>query len=141
MRAESSAGTDGNDAASSPDFCATFEPTLVAAHDARRAFTAWAEAGEAHRVVEPAALVVDELAANAVLHARSRFEVVASWRASRLRVEVNDMNPSYEECDRDSDDTGGWGLKIVAAFAVIWGIDQLDDRKVIWAEFQLPPDA
>ena len=46
--------------------------------------------------MEPAAVVVSELASNAVLHARSPFAVDASWQAPRLRVEVTDMNPTYK---------------------------------------------
>ena len=141
MRMESSVRAHRDDATTLPDFRATFEPTLMAARDARREFRAWAETGEAHSVTEPAAVVVDELATNAVLHARSPFEVVASWRTPRLRVEVTDMNPWYEARKIDSDGPGGWGLKIVAGFAAIWGIDLFDDRKVVWAEFQLTPDA
>ena len=141
MRVEHSAGPETDPVALAAEFRATFEPTLMAAQGARRASTAWAEAGEARCVAEPGAVVVDELAANAVVHARSPFEVVASWQAPRLRIEVTDMNPTYEERDSDSHDPGGWGLKIVAAFAAIWGIDQFEDRKVVWAEFQLTPDA
>ena len=141
MRMESSEDAHGDEAAPLPDFRATFEPTVMAARDARLEFTAWAEAGEARSVTESAAVVVDEFAANAVLHARSPFEVVASWRTPRLRVEVTDMNPWYEERKIDSDGPGGWGLKIVAGFALSWGIELFDDRKVVWAEFQRTPDA
>ena len=141
MRVERSAGAETDPVAFDADFRATFEPTLLAAQGARRAFGAWAQAGEARCVAEPAAVVVSELASNAVLHARSPFAVDVSWQAPRLRVEVTDMNPTYKERDRDSDDPGGWGLKIVAAFAAIWGIDRLADRKVVWAEFQFTPNA
>lgn len=45
------------------------------------------------RTSDDVPLLVSELATNAVLHARSEFEVAVAVTEQRIRVEVSDRNP------------------------------------------------
>ena len=93
------------------------------------------------RVEDDAALVVSEMASNAVLHARTPFTVSASRLGSGLRVEVSDLNPTLpgpavnrlEELMAVRSMTGR-GLALIAATSDRWGCDPLARGKVVWAE-------
>ena len=86
-------------------------------------------------MVEEAALVVTELTTNAVRHARSAFVVALSSTPTGLRIAVSDASPAPPVPRRpDLLDTGGRGLALIAAVATAWGVDLLDDGKVVWAE-------
>jgi CheY-like chemotaxis protein/anti-sigma regulatory factor (Ser/Thr protein kinase) len=92
------------------------------------------------RLCDEAALVVTELAANAVDHARSAFEVRLELTPAALRLEVCDNGagtPEPQPPRRDSE--RGRGLLLVSAMSASWGIDDVvdDDGKVVWAELAL----
>ncbi|MFD3872558.1 ATP-binding protein [Streptomyces sp. NPDC058623] len=90
------------------------------------------------------ALIVGELAANAVTHGRvpgRDFQVVLIRAGSVLRIEVVDTRrdrvPGLRDPDVDAE--SGRGLALVAALADRWGVDQgPPPRKVVWAELDLP---
>lgn len=81
-------------------------------------------------------LLVSELATNAVLHARSDFEVSVSRRGSRVRVEVFDQNtrlPSFAVAPPDA--YSGRGLMLLRELASAWGVESHSDvGKTIWFE-------
>lgn len=81
-------------------------------------------------------LLVSELATNAVLHARSDFEVVVARAANRLRVEVFDLNtrlPSFAVAPPDA--YSGRGLLLLRELASAWGVQSHSDvGKTIWFE-------
>ncbi|HET9974673.1 MAG TPA: MEDS domain-containing protein, partial [Streptosporangiaceae bacterium] len=79
-----------------------------------------------------AAIVTAELAANAVLHARSRFTVTVSRSAGSVRISVRDEAPLAD--GRPLAGSKGHGLDIVAQLAVRWAVEQLPGGKVVWAE-------
>ncbi len=87
--------------------------------------------------VNEAALVLSELASNAVIHGDSAFSVVVCLRGSRLRIAVQDACP-FDETEPD----GGLlarkqhGLGVVQALSAQWGIDATPDGKVVWAELR-----
>jgi anti-sigma regulatory factor (Ser/Thr protein kinase) len=95
---------------------------------------------------DAAAQVVAELASNAVLHGRVRgrdFRLRLRLRADRtLRVEVTDARgdrvPQFPSpVAEDAED--GRGLRIVAAYADRWGVEEAPAYgKTVWAE--LAPD-
>lgn len=84
-------------------------------------------------------LLVNELATNAVLHARSPFTVTLIRRGCRLRVEVFDDNsrlPNFALVPPDAN--SGRGLTLVQALAGAWGVEtHVESGKTIWFEVGL----
>jgi hypothetical protein len=110
-------------------------PVALAPRAARGFVTDTLNGWGASEFVEPAALIASELSTNALVHTRSPFELSVSREDARLRVSVRDASPALPTRVRSSPRrTGGRGLPIVASVARTWGIDALDDGKVIWAE-------
>lgn len=108
------------------------EPSSAGA--ARRFVAAALDAGS--EVAELAVLLVSELASNAILHARTPFEVSVLVDEEHLRVEVSDTNvamPALRTYRRES--IAGRGLHMVAASADRWGFDARPGGKVVWFEF------
>jgi anti-sigma regulatory factor (Ser/Thr protein kinase) len=87
-------------------------------------------------------LCASELAANAVLHSRSRlpggtFTVRARISAGDYaRIEVEDGGGPWAR--GTSDTAGHHGLDIVRALAADWGIDGGHTTRTIWATFDWP---
>jgi len=82
-----------------------------------------------------AVLLVSELATNAILHARSEFEVIVHKYDSRVRIEVVDANrrlPTLRNYVAES--ITGRGLHMVAASADRWGFEATPTGKVVWFE-------
>jgi anti-sigma regulatory factor (Ser/Thr protein kinase) len=99
----------------------------------RRVLQDWAlEAPEA-------VLLANELATNAVLHARGPFEVLLRRGATRIRVSVRDDNTRLPDvCPVPADAMSGRGLAMVVALADDWGIDAVAGRgKTIWFELDI----
>lgn len=92
------------------------------------------ERGCQERVTQDAALIVSELAANAVLHAGSRFSVGVEISSTSLRVAVSDGYPigSAERAAMVPRRMRGLGL--VDALAARWGVEATYDGKTVWAE-------
>jgi hypothetical protein len=108
----------------------------AARHFAVRALQRWGIADLADDV----ALVVTELAANAVRHARSGFTVVLSSRPSRsdvVRVSVRDASPLPPSGAAGPvlPVTPLHGLGAVNAMASRWGVESLGSAgKTVWVE-------
>jgi DNA-binding NarL/FixJ family response regulator len=87
-------------------------------------------------VVDEAAVVVTELAANAVIHARSDYEVRLSLTPQAVRIEVADRGPGTPEpLPPTTGGESGRGLLMVAALSVSWGVESdPDGLKVVWSE-------
>ena len=110
------------------------DPEVVAAV---RAFTAGTLAGwELDRFQDDAALIVSELAANAVLHARTPMRLtLQSDGLSFLRIQVYDDNPRQPSLAPPRvDAASGRGLPLVIALASEWGISSEQGGKTVWAE-------
>jgi len=93
-----------------------------------------------HAEPDEALLVVTELAANAVLHAGSSYQVRLAWSPGLLRIEVSDDDPltTPEPQPFSSTAESGRGIVLVSAIATSWGIEtDGDDGKVTWAELSL----
>lgn len=101
------------------------------------------ELGQWHidAVRDEAALVVTELAANAVDHAHSDFEVRLALTDRALRVEVLDNgHGTPDPRPPTAGSERGRGLLLVSAMSAAWGVDDVvDDGKVVWAELALEP--
>lgn len=105
----------------------------IAREHVRRQLHAWALPA----LVEAAVLVVSELAANAVEHARSDFDLRLEVRDTRaLRVEVLDRghgSPDLRTPDRSAE--RGRGLQLVSQIAASWGVEAATGGgKMVWAE-------
>lgn len=88
-----------------------------------------------------AALLVSELAANAVLHGAGPFEVsvVCGADLRSVRVEVIDAGagqPAVQEPDQKAEH--GRGLQLVDALADAWGIRRDSGTKTVWFELAAP---
>lgn len=89
----------------------------------------------AQHLLETAALLTDELVANAVRHARTPMLVAARMSGGRLRVDVTDACPTPPvrlHVPRDA--VSGRGLNLVAALAARWGVDRHPGGKTVWFE-------
>jgi anti-sigma regulatory factor (Ser/Thr protein kinase) len=120
----------------SVDATREFRPDRGAAADARAfAVSALPPASE----LEPRiALLVSELAANAILHARSPFSVRRLVGPTQVRLEVTDQGdgvPARRHYGTDA--TTGRGLAIVDGMSDRWGVEQLDGTKTVWCEVDL----
>jgi anti-sigma regulatory factor (Ser/Thr protein kinase) len=93
-------------------------------------------------VSETAALLVSELATNAVVHAESEFAVTVVYptASGRVRVEVTDRDQTRPAPTRPPPNVPhGRGLLLVATLADEWGVQEARRRsgKSIW--FELTP--
>ena len=83
-------------------------------------------------LADDAALVVTELAANAIVHARSAFTVILSAHHDRLRISVHDAGPLAGD---GLSPAPLHGLGAVDALASQWGIESLGNAgKTVWAD-------
>jgi hypothetical protein len=79
--------------------------------------------------------VVSELAANAVIHARTPYEVSVVEQRTTLRVGIRDHSPRRVQPRRYGDDaTTGRGLWMVAQLSHRWGEEIHQGGKTVWAE-------
>ena len=86
-----------------------------------------------------AALVVTELATNAVLHAGSAFSVSLTLSGGAIRISVGDTLPlGPTGGDKQLAAAAGHGLGVVAAMATRWGVESVPSGKAVWAELPLP---
>jgi anti-anti-sigma factor len=91
-------------------------------------------------LVDRAELVVTELVANAVSHARTPSILTVSLRERHLHLAVEDRSPvppclSGPETPRAP---GGRGLLVVEAYASAWGSTPVPTGKVVWATIRRP---
>jgi anti-sigma regulatory factor (Ser/Thr protein kinase) len=93
-------------------------------------------ASEAGADPNAAALLASELATNAVVHAKTRFEVRVAKNAETFRVEIVNDAPEMLLMMKEPSEHGGRGLGIIAAVAQRWGEEAHEHEKVVW--FELP---
>ena len=88
-------------------------------------------------VADDAALVVTELAANAVVHAGSGFTVILSARGNVLRIAVRDGCPLPAEGQAALMPIPLHGLGAVDALAGRWGVESLGKAgKTVWVDLR-----
>lgn len=92
------------------------------------------------RLVDDGALVVGELATNAVLHAQSDFSVGVSRHSGGVRLVVGDTSPAPPRVrEVDVGTIGGRGLRLVAGLAAAWGHYRVAGGKVVWVDLGASP--
>jgi anti-sigma regulatory factor (Ser/Thr protein kinase) len=76
-----------------------------------------------------------ELATNAVLHARTDFEVTLDWSDGVLRVCVRDYSRKPpRQRNYAAEATTGRGLSVVDRLCQSWGVEPTPDGKQVWFE-------
>ena len=124
-----------------------FAAELDSVRAARHYVTGLLDVGADEAAACDSAIVATELAANAVLHARSGFTMTVSWSAGVTRIAVRDNTPVHELAVTEREAAGedipfevmtGHGLSVVAQLATRWAVDPLPDGKVVWAELPGP---
>lgn len=113
------------------EFAGSPREAAAARRFVRETLRAWG-AGD---LLDDAALVATELAANAVRHTAGGFTVTLRGGREVLRIEVRDSGrlvPRPRAVDWAAE--GGRGLGLVAAVAASWGYVPARDGKVVWAE-------
>ncbi|MFK0249554.1 ATP-binding protein [Amycolatopsis azurea] len=78
-------------------------------------------------------IVLDELVSNALRHGTPPRRVRLMRKTDWLRIEVED-SCADAVCPRPPSDTGGRGLALIESCAMLWGQDQRETGKVVWAE-------
>lgn len=102
---------------------------------ARRFVIAWVSTTGTPQLADDVALVTSELAANAVIHARTAFDVRLREVPGGVRVELSDRSttlPLSGVLDRTA--MSGRGLPLVHSLAARWGVEPEADGKSVWAE-------
>ncbi|HET9382976.1 MAG TPA: ATP-binding protein [Streptomyces sp.] len=120
-----------------PGYSETMPREPGSAATARRLVRAACAAWHLDDLAEGGALVVSELVANAVQHARRESIRVVVERTAKgtLRVAVADLSRSRPVPRApESGEEGGRGLLLVATLAADWGTDERRWGKVVWAD-------
>jgi anti-sigma regulatory factor (Ser/Thr protein kinase) len=89
---------------------------------------------------ETARLLTSELATNAVVHARSPFQVTIGQRNGAVRISIHDTAVALPRLRADPG-PGGLGLRLLAQLADRWGVEPAaGDGKDVWFEVDRRPD-
>jgi anti-sigma regulatory factor (Ser/Thr protein kinase) len=112
-----------------------YERDATAAARARRALAAEVVAAGFPALADDAALLVSELVANAVLHARTDVEVRLVVGPDGVRVEVLDGSPVLPLPGAlAATAMSGRGLLLVEGLAPRWGVEAREGGKAVWFE-------
>lgn len=103
---------------------------------ARRFVTDTLRGWDLSHIVDDAAIVVTELATNAVVHAGTEFVVKLTRRKGRIHIAVSDGNRTgfVQPSPPDAGAGSGRGLHLVGAIARRWGSGLNGEGKLVWAE-------
>lgn len=111
----------------------TVFPREAASVAAARALVARSLEQCRQEVIDVACLLTSELATNALVHARSAFDVVASEIDGKVHVEVTDGSgarlPPVAAAPLQ---TSGRGLSLVTQLSTEWGVIHLPPGKTVW---------
>lgn len=93
--------------------------------------------GYGDTLVQDAALVLTEMATNAVLHAGSSFSISVNSEDSMLRIAVADRDPlTVISASQKLIPRQGRGLGLIDAVSARWGTTVLAEGKIVWAELE-----
>lgn len=128
-------GSVGQDAAG-PVVDRLTVPSLPASIASVRRFAVGACRASGHgQMCEVVALLVSEIATNALVHGTGEVQVRVTTRGAAVRVEVADDSPRMPE-PRAAGllEEGGRGLALVESLASQWGVHRQGSGKVVWFE-------
>jgi anti-sigma regulatory factor (Ser/Thr protein kinase) len=114
------------------EFASKLTAPLAARHFVIDSLRQW---GVSSELIDHAALASSELAANAVLHARSPFSVTLRADDALVRIEVRDTRPALDQGQPRLVARPGRGLGVVAALSHRWGVEATHAGKTVWTEF------
>lgn len=119
-----------------PDTARLTVPSLPASIANVRRFAVGAcRAGGLDPLCDTVALLVSEVATNALVHGTGQVEVRVSAEGQVLRVEVYDDSPHLPQRRAAGLlEEGGRGLALVESLSRDWGVDPRDPGKVVWFE-------
>ena len=124
----------------SEEVVAHFAQEALSASGARRVVSTTLEAWGRADLNHIASLLVSELVANVVLHARTGVELRLRCVGERIRVEVHDGSPRLPERKHYSATAAtGRGLVLVERLALAWGTEPTATGKAVWFELEGPP--
>lgn len=121
----------------------SFQPDPASTREARRRVCDRLEAAALEGAVPSVALVVSELTTNAVLHARTAFEVRLHLGMGTIRIEVHDEDSRRPVARNFSESaTSGRGLRVVDQLCEAWGVEPDADGpgKTVWAVLPIDGD-
>jgi anti-sigma regulatory factor (Ser/Thr protein kinase) len=126
-------GTDDHEAVT--ERSQVFVPVPSAVRAVRRFVIGTLRAWGEHALLPDAALVVSELATNAVTHAASPFRASVSRSGGAVRIAIEDVGLAHPRLlPADPERTGGRGVSLVDDLSTRWGHDDLPTGKVVWSE-------
>ncbi len=103
-----------------------------------RRFAVRACQGNTEEVRDTVALLVSEVATNALVHGTGDVELRVLPGDAVVRVEVGDGSPRTPQPRQASDDAeGGRGLALVDALSSSWGTRESPNGKVVWFEIRV----
>jgi two-component sensor histidine kinase len=109
----------------------TFEPLVTSAGDVRRFVDATLSQWQVE--TDLVGFLANELATNAILHARTPFEVRLERNGTTCRIEVSDYNPRIPVVQPiPPDASSGHGMMIMHRNALEWGVDPVPNGKTVW---------
>jgi anti-sigma regulatory factor (Ser/Thr protein kinase) len=117
----------------------TFPATPLSVRAARVAVSgACRRAGLPYDVCDTMVLLTSETVTNAVLYGRSEVRLTVNASPKRIRVEVGDDNcrgPQRRAYNPNALD--GRGMNLVDALASAWGVDAVENGKIVWFELRV----
>jgi anti-sigma regulatory factor (Ser/Thr protein kinase) len=121
------------------DVACEFEPDAPSVSSARRflrqTLQGMSADGGGSELADTLLTAANELATNAVLHARTEFTVRVVLELTLVRIEVSDGNSRVPQpCLAPVDATSGRGLAIVDGTGLQWGIDRHAGGKTVWLQ-------
>ncbi len=115
------------------DLTAEFDPDLDAPRRVRALLrSALNELHAGQDLIDCGTLTASELAANAVLHARTPFRLLVQSRESCIWIAIEDRAPLQN--GRELISRSHHGLGLIAALALSWGVTPQASGKLVWAE-------
>jgi hypothetical protein len=112
-----------------------FPRDVHAPRDARRFVTTTLERWGRTHLVDDAALVITELATNAITHGGSNLTVGLRCIGPRVILTTHDTSSALPYVRvPDADAFSGRGMQLVSGVATNWGTEPMRDGKIVWAE-------
>jgi len=103
--------------------------------DVRRWLREWLANAFDRDSVERVQLIATELLTNAVIHGGGTGLPRADLLGNVLRFEVRDLSTRLPRLrDPEPNATNGRGLLIIDSVSDRWGVELMDDEKIVWSE-------